>query len=686
MDEAGTVRGGRPALTFAAYALTLASAVTWTVIALAHLDDARLTPYIVPRGVPVIASTGVVLLGAFMTAHRPRSILGPLLVATGTTNVLSDACIIAAAVTGAPHGVDVTLTVFSKVSYALAVFTFYVLPLYLPSGELPRHWIWRPYVALVAAWSLVHAYADPVPARTYTIADPTNRGAWARLRTTLLTHLPVIPLMTALLLTGLTVMAVRWWRTPDRRQIIPVLPYVLWLVLLYVNHLAPPKGALWSYGYAVAFLWPFCAIYGISRDRSGQLDRATRKMLASLLLTAALIAVYTAVSLLVVRALPGGLSTGALVSGAVGLTFGALLYPCARLAVRVVDRIYYGDRARPYQVVRELSQRLSRAAAPAQAPRLLCDTVVTTLNLPGAKVVVDTRGGPRTLAAAGQPVPDSHGFPLTFEGNVVGHLHVTPRTGQRTLDRQDQEVLRSLADQASPALASVRLYEDLRAARERMVVTREEARRTLRHDLHDSLGPALSGARLQIDTARYAVPDGSAAAQPLETASEGIGQAIAELRRISAGLAPAALDRNGLGGALRQLADRFGQRLRVDVCFTPDPLPGLPAAVEVAVYLIGGEALNNVVRHSGGTAAALSVRVVPDEVTIEVSDDGHGIVEHGIVGHGLVEHPTGDGVGIRSMRERTAELGGHFTLANGANGGGMVVRASFPPVAGPFPG
>ncbi|MEU5431983.1 GAF domain-containing sensor histidine kinase [Streptomyces sp. NPDC020719] len=673
MDEAAGVRGGRSALAFAAYGLTLASAVTWAVLALAHLDDARLIPYIVPGGVPAVAATGVVLLGAFMTAHRPRSVLGPLLVVTGTANVFSEAALLLAAVTEPPYGAGVALGVVSRLSYALAAFTFYVLPLYLPSGELPRHWIWRPYLVVVALWSLVPAYTDP--ARSYGLPDPLNAGAWARVRADIVAHLPVVPVVSAFLLIGLTVMAVRWWRRPDRRQIIPVLPYVLWLVFLYVGRIAPPTGALWSYAYAVAFLWPFCAIYGISRDRSGQLDRATRKMLASLLLTAALIAVYTVVSLLVLRSLPGGLSTQALVSGAVGLTFGALLYPCARVAVRVVDRVYYGDRARPYHVVRALSQRLSQTAPPAQAPRLLCDTVVTTLNLPGARVVVDTRGGPRTLAAAGEPVSDAYGFPLTYEGNVVGHLHVAPRAGQRALDRQDMEVLRSLADQASPALASVRLYEDLRAARERMVVTREQARRTLRHDLHDSLGPALSGARLQIDTARYAVPDDSKAAQPLETASEGIGQAIAELRRISAGLAPAALDRNGLCGALRQLADRFGQRLPVDVRFAPDPLPGLPAAVEVAVYLIGGEALNNVVRHSRATAAVLSVRVVPEEVTIEVSDDGYGIVEH----------RTGDGVGIRSMRERATELGGEFTLTRNRSGG-MVVRASFPPVAGPFPG
>ncbi|GHF67251.1 hypothetical protein GCM10010218_55910 [Streptomyces mashuensis] len=660
---------------FAAYGLTVAAAVTWTAFALTHLDDPPLVPYIVSRGVPVVAAIGVVLFGSFMTAHRPRSVLGPLLVATGTGNVVSDATLIGAAATGAPRPVTDLLAVLSVLTYALAVFTFYVLPLHLPSGELPRHRLWRCYVALLAAWSLVHAYADRVAARSYGLPDPTWHGGWGRLRRELVGHVPVVPFMTAVLVTGLAVMTVRWWQTPDRRQIVPVLPYVLWLVLVYLNRLAPLTGGLWTVAYGIAALWPFCAVYGISRDRSAQLDRATRKALATLLLTAVLITVFTVVSVVALHFVPGGTHAAALGAEVLGIALGCLLYPSARLATHAVDRLYYGDRARPYHVVRALSQRLGEAAAPADAPRLLCDTVVSTLHLSGAAVVLHTRGGPRTLATAGSPALDAPGFPLLFEGGVIGRLHVTPRAGERALDPQDAEVLRSLAGQAAPALASLRLYEDLRAARERLVLTREEARRALRRDLHDSLGPALSGARLQVDAARYAVPDGSAAARPLETASEGIGQAIAELRRISAGLAPAALDRNGLGGALRQLADRFGRRLPVTVRFTPDPLPALPAAVEVAVYLIGGEALNNVVRHAGARSAALAVRVVPDEVTIEVRDDGHGLP------------PGGDrtGVGIRSMRERATELGGRFALEPGPDGG-MVVRASFPPVDGPFPG
>ncbi|MBH1938901.1 sensor histidine kinase [Streptomyces sp. AV19] len=672
--ERAAARGRRARPVLAAYGLTIVSAVVWAFFALTRLYDARLAPIVVDRGALMLAAIGLVLLGAFMTVHRPHSVLGPLLIAAGTGHVASEAALLGAAATGAPRAVGDVLYVIDLCCFALAIFTLYALPLYLPGGELPRHWIWRPYLALVALWSLVHAFTDAggFPSRTYTLPRPADHGEWARLRTAVEACAPLVPLMTAILLAGLTVMVVRWCRAPDRRQIVSLLPYVLWLVFAYIAHLVPLGENLWYVAYTAAVIWPFCAVYGIGRDHSGRLDRATRRALVALVLITTLLAVYTVLAVLVLKVFPGRPGRGALVTGAVGLALGALAYPCARGAARIVDRVYYGDRSRPYQVVRDLAERLSRAAAPGAAPQLLCDTVTQILRLPGATVTVNTRGGPRVLAAVGERRPEA-GFPLTYEGGVIGSLDVTLRPGSQTLDRQDQEVLQFLADQASPALASLQLYEDLRAAREREIVAREETRRTLRRDLHDGLGPALSGARLQIDAARYAVPDDSRAAPPLDAASQGIGQAITELRRISAGLTPAALDRSGLGGALRQLVDRLGEPPHVTVDFSPDPLPRLPAAVEVAVYLIGGEALNNVVRHSGADRAELTVRVVPDSVTIEVHDNGRG----------LTGRSTGTGLGLRSMEERAGELGGRCAITEG-EGGGVTVRAWFPPVAGPF--
>ncbi|MFB7471480.1 sensor histidine kinase [Kitasatospora sp. NPDC056184] len=199
------------------------------------------------------------------------------------------------------------------------------------------------------------------------------------------------------------------------------------------------------------------------------------------------------------------------------------------------------------------------------------------------------------------------------------------------------------------------------------MLAREEERRRLRHDLHDGLGPALSGLRLRIDAAGADLPGDSGAADALTAASAGIGLAIAELRRITHGLNPGPLDSEGLTDGLRRLADTLGSRsLHVTLDLRPDPLPALSAAVEVAVYRISGEALNNVVRHSGATAARLSLGVLPDRVTVEVADNGTGFPVR-------VSTP---GVGLRSMAERAEELGGTFTAGNAPVG--AVVRAVFP--------
>jgi signal transduction histidine kinase len=150
--------------------------------------------------------------------------------------------------------------------------------------------------------------------------------------------------------------------------------------------------------------------------------------------------------------------------------------------------------------------------------------------------------------------------------------------------------------------------------------------------------------------------------------------AIADIRRLVHGLRPPQLDELGLIGAIYERAamlapEGAGQPLRVTLD-VPSELPALPAALEVAAYRIADEALTNVVRHAG--ARACTVRLsVGDTLAIEVRDDGRGITN----GHRA-------GVGMSSMRERAAELGGSCDFL-GAPGSGTIVRATLPLPAGP---
>jgi signal transduction histidine kinase len=275
-------------------------------------------------------------------------------------------------------------------------------------------------------------------------------------------------------------------------------------------------------------------------------------------------------------------------------------------------------------------------------------------------------GGARELASAGTcPVDSSGCFPLSHHGTVIAHLIVALRPGEQALDGQDTEALKILTAQAAPAVAAVRLYEDLQHSHQELLLAREGERRRLRHELHDGLGPALSGLRLQIDAVRSSCPEQLAVI--LQDASADLGQAVDELRRITDGLAPAALDGRDLATALRQLAARLASpELRIDVELNPQVLPPLRAELETALYRIAAEALNNAARHAHADQVRLCVDATRESVDLAVSDNGHGLPSDAHTG-----------IGLRSMTERANELGGTLSIT-GPVGHGTTVHAQLP--------
>ena len=136
--------------------------------------------------------------------------------------------------------------------------------------------------------------------------------------------------------------------------------------------------------------------------------------------------------------------------------------------------------------------------------------------------------------------------------------------------------------------------------------------------------------------------------------------ALQDIRRLVYDLRPPALDELGLIGALRQTAANMPDGLQIEVA-APESLPPLSAAVEVAAYRIAQEALNNVYGHAH--ARNCTVRLsVQDELRLEISDDGTGL-----------ESGTRAGVGLISMRERAAELGGKCVIESRQEGGTRVL-------------
>jgi signal transduction histidine kinase len=197
------------------------------------------------------------------------------------------------------------------------------------------------------------------------------------------------------------------------------------------------------------------------------------------------------------------------------------------------------------------------------------------------------------------------------------------------------------------------------------VVAREEERRRVGRDLHDGLGPQLASLSMKVETARDLIATDPG--QAIELLSELLNQtesAVADIRRVAHKLRPPVLDTLGLLEALRVHAgDQQLVRVKLDV---PHELPELTAAVEVAAYHITLEALHNVASHAGASRCIVRVRHESGALHVEVADDGSGIpAEHNV------------GVGLSSMRERAAELGGACTIDT-APTGGTLIRAVLP--------
>jgi len=347
---------------------------------------------------------------------------------------------------------------------------------------------------------------------------------------------------------------------------------------------------------------------------------------------------------------------------------------------RAIDRFIHGERDQPYAVLARLGRRLEETIAPETVAPTIVRTVREALRLPYVAITRDDAGAATTLAAAGNPPPDHAALlhlPLAYQGTAVGELLLAPRAPGEGFTAADRRLLHDLARQAGIAVHAVRLTADLQRSRERLVTAREEERRRLRRDLHDGLGPQMAGFTLRLDTVgRLLGSDPAAAGAVVLDLKESSQALVADIRRLVYDLRPPALDELGLVGALRHQAVTYGADGLAVTVEDPRPLPPLPAAVEVAAWRIAQESLVNVVRHA--KARTVTIRVVVDEpagaLGLAITDDGQG----------LPLTPRA-GVGLASMRERAAELGGTCRVESAPEGGTRVL-VRLPLAIGGVPG
>jgi signal transduction histidine kinase len=347
----------------------------------------------------------------------------------------------------------------------------------------------------------------------------------------------------------------------------------------------------------------------------------------------------------------------------IALTF----LPVYRLVRRRVRDLIYSQHENPYPALAQLSQRLESTPSPQAILPAVAETIAHTLKLPYVEIEAQFLDANPTEAplvtAYGSPPrgADIQRVPLTHYGTVIGELRVSDRRADEPLSPSDLSVLRDLARQVGISLYAARLTDDLQRARERLVIAREEERRRIRNDLHDGLAPTLSSLQLQLGAARNLIrQDPEKAEALLIELGEDLRGATAEIRRLVYDLRPPLLDELGLVGAIKSF--KFPDP---EFCFevhAPEPMPDLPAAVEVAAYRITSEVLHNVVKHAQATECVVDIEVSDGHLTLSVADNGKGM-----------QQAYTAGVGLASMRERAAELGGTLSVKTCEDGGACVI-------------
>jgi signal transduction histidine kinase len=207
------------------------------------------------------------------------------------------------------------------------------------------------------------------------------------------------------------------------------------------------------------------------------------------------------------------------------------------------------------------------------------------------------------------------------------------------------------------------LYRRVCILSEKVTAAQELERRRIARALHDSLGQQLSAAKMTVDQIPARPPElkDQAAAQ----VSELLDTALQEVRTISHLLHPPLLDEAGLSSALAVYLEGFKQRSNIEIFTTVEPanFPRLSADIEIALFRIVQEAVNNVFRHAGARNTWISLRKTDVDLSLSVRDDGVGVPENV-----LHLEPRALGVGLAGMMQRVEEFGGQLKLKRGDRG------------------
>jgi two-component system, NarL family, sensor kinase len=639
-------RAGPIAACAAAIVVVAASWVSWFVGGHTMADAAG--SYLLTNSAMAVAFSA---FGALVLTHRPSHRIGLLFAAYGGCYALSVACLgVRSGAFALSPGWDRAIDLVGITVWIPAVTVCLPLILQLFPDGTPLSRRWRPLVVatvllllLTPTLTLAPGAIDGEPIADHSPVLPEAAGRVVG------ALVPVFVIVQALvLLASLVILVLRAYRSGGAQRL--QVMWLLWAVVLFVvfnaQRIVTTDGPILF--LLTLPLIPAAATVAIVRHQLYDIRLIVNRSLVYGLLTLGVIGSYLGIVAGLSALADNRLSArqSLIATAAIAIAFA----PARSGLQRLVDRLMYGQRRDPAAAAARVGVRLG--AGLDGVLRAVCEA----LRLPYAAVSADGR----LVATYGESRELRHTVALEVADGPPADLLVGLRAGESRLSAADGRALDLLAAPIGVALQAVRLSEQLRESRTRIVAAREEERRRLRRDLHDGLGTALTAVTLKADAAHNLKSvDPQRSGQLLLDLRADLTAAIADIRRLVYDLRPPDLDELGLTGALLQRAEQSWRRPDASFVVTidaPDPLPLLPAAIEVAAYRIATEAVTNTLRHGDASSCQVSLRV-DDALHLEITDNASG------------RSPWRHGVGLRSMHERAAELGGSLTAGPTDQGG-----------------
>ena len=438
------------------------------------------------------------------------------------------------------------------------------------------------------------------------------------------------------------------WQGSEQSRVIDVVAgsFILWFALIPV-----------SIGFAVL------------KHRLYDIDVVIHKAVVFGALAAFITAVYVAIVVGIGAALGQGDRPNIALSIAATAVVAVAFQPVRERVQRFANRLVYGARATPYEV---LSNFASRVGGAYSATDLLPQMARTIAEGVGAKqvevwlaigptLVREAAWPPSQAGSASEPsdgrelrdLPGDRVVPVRHHSELLGAVTVTKAPGE-PLTPAEGKLLDDVASQAGLVLRNVRLIEDLRSSRQRLVSSQDDERRRLERNLHDGAQQSLVTVALILRMAKGQLPPGEDDVAPaLDEAASLLGTAIEELRELARGIHPAILTERGLGPALTSLAERSQVPVRLTYGLTSRP----PPEVEATVYFVAMEALANVTKYAEASSVQIRVDLQGSDLVATISDDGVGGAD------------AAKGTGLRGLADRVAVVDGELEVVSPPGGG-----------------